>query len=70
MLLDREGLLTALRTLDEELAAAGIRGEVFIVGGAAMALAYDARRATVDVDGIFVPADEVRKAAGAGRRAS
>ena len=28
-----------------------------------MALAYDARRATVDVDAIFVPAAEVRKAA-------
>jgi len=28
-----------------------------------MALAYDARRATVDVDGIFVPAAEVRMAA-------
>jgi hypothetical protein len=63
MLLDREGLLTALRTLDEELAASGIRGEVFIVGGAAMALAYDARRATVDVDAVFVPAAEVRMAA-------
>jgi hypothetical protein len=63
MLLDREGLLTALRSLDEELATSGIRGEVFIVGGAAMALAYDARRATVDVDGIFVPAAEVRLAA-------
>jgi len=28
-----------------------------------MALAYDARRATVDVDAIFVPVTEVRKAA-------
>ena len=63
MLLDRDGLLTALRTLDEELAASGIRGEVFIVGGAAMALAYDTRRATVDVDAVFVPAAEVRMAA-------
>jgi hypothetical protein len=63
MLLDREGLLTALRALDEELAASDIRAEVFVVGGAAMALAYDARRATVDVDAIFVPAAEVRAAA-------
>jgi len=53
----------ALRSLDEELSAVGVRGEVFVVGGAAMALAYDARRATVDVDAIFVPAVEVRKAA-------
>lgn len=53
----------ALRSLDEELGAVGVRGKVFVVGGAAMALAYDARRATVDVDAVFVPAAEVRKAA-------
>jgi len=63
VLLDREELLAALGLLDEELGAVGVRGEVFVVGGAAMALAYDARRATVDVDAIFVPAAEVRKAA-------
>ena len=63
MLLDRNGLLEALKALDHELAAVGVRGEVFVVGGAAMALAYDARRATVDVDAIFVPANEVREAA-------
>jgi len=63
VLLDREELLEALRLLDQELGAVGIRGEVFVVGGAAMALAYDARRATVDVDAIFVPAAEVRDAA-------
>jgi hypothetical protein len=62
-MLDRDGLLLALRSLDIELAAVGVRGEVFVVGGAAMALAYDARRATVDVDAIFVPAREVRDAA-------
>ncbi len=53
----------ALGALDNELASAGVRGEVFVVGGAAMALAYDARRATVAVDAIFVPATEVRSAA-------
>lgn len=63
MLLDRSGLLSALHSLDEELGSAGIRGEVFIVGGAAMALAYDARRSTVDVDAIFAPSQEVREAA-------
>ena len=62
MLFDREGLLIALRSLDEELGAVGVRGDVFVVDGAAMALAYDARRATVDVDAIFVPAIEVRMA--------
>jgi hypothetical protein len=63
MLLDRSSLLAALEELDEELGSAGIRGEVFVVGGAAMALAYDARRSTVDVDAIFAPSKEVREAA-------
>lgn len=62
-LLDRKGLLRALRALDEELGNVGIRGEVFVVGGAAMALAYDVRRSTVDVDAVFAPSAEVRKAA-------
>ncbi len=63
MLLDRDGRLSALRSLDEELGSAGIRGEVFVVGGAAMALAYDARRSTVDVDAVFEPSREIREAA-------
>jgi len=62
-LFDRDGLLAALSALDEELGVAGVRGEVFVVGGAAMALAYDARRATVDVDAVFAPSVEVRSAA-------
>jgi hypothetical protein len=39
-----------LLQLDEELKILNVRGEVFIVGGAAMAIAYDTRRATADVD--------------------
>jgi hypothetical protein len=61
---DRIGILDALRALDHELGADGIRGEIFIVGGAAMALAYDERRATADVDAVFAPTEGVRKAAG------
>ncbi|MGH3472182.1 MAG: DUF6036 family nucleotidyltransferase [Nocardioidaceae bacterium] len=64
MLLDRDGVLRALRALDEELATTGTRADLFVVGGAAMAVAYDARRATVDVDAVFVPTREVRLAAG------
>lgn len=60
-LLDRKELLRALRALDEELGNVGIRGEVFVVGGA-MALAYDVRRSIVDVDAVFAPSAEVRKA--------
>jgi hypothetical protein len=63
MLLDRDGIELALRALDEELGHQAVQAELFVVGGAAMALAYDARRATVDVDAVFVPAAEVRLAA-------
>jgi len=62
-LLDRDEILRTLRALDEELGRIGIRGEIFVVGGAAMALAYDTRRSTVDVDAVFAPSSEVRIAA-------
>src|ERR1035438_4999976 len=65
-LLGRRELLHALEELDQELGALNVRGEVFIIGGAAMAIAYDTRRATSDVDAVFVSSSEVR-AAGWGR---
>jgi hypothetical protein len=46
-----------------ELDAAGQRAENFLVGGAAIALCFDARRATRDLDAVFAPADSVRRAA-------
>jgi Nucleotidyltransferase of unknown function (DUF6036) len=63
MLLDREGVLRAFGALNEELGRGGTRADVSVVGGAAMAVAYDARRATVDVDAVFSPTTEVRSAA-------
>ncbi|WP_158566335.1 hypothetical protein [Micromonospora craterilacus] len=33
----------------------GVVADIFVVGGAAMALAYDARQVTRDVDATFVP---------------
>lgn len=63
-MLTRKRILQLFEELDEELGSAGIRGDVFIVGGAAMSLAYDARPGTRDVDGIWHPAAEIRAAAG------
>ena len=48
--------------LDAELAAESVEGEVYVVGGAVMCLALDARSATRDVDAFFRPTRLVRQA--------
>ncbi len=59
----REDLLAAFQAMDEELRLRGVRAELFVVGGAAMAIAYDARRSTTDVDAVFAPSGVVREVA-------
>ena len=61
--LDAGAIHELLVDLDAELAARGARGEIFLVDGAAIALAYDTRRATRDLDAVFAPTDVVRDAA-------
>lgn len=61
--LRRDEILNLLHLLDAELARDGICGELYLVGGAVMCLAFDARRATRDLDGFFRPARAVRAAA-------
>jgi hypothetical protein len=49
--------------LNQELERKSVVGEVYLVGGAVMCLALDARPATRDVDAFFRPTREVRQAA-------
>ena len=62
-MLDRKGALAALEELARVLASKGIEGRLFVVGGAAMALAFDARRMTRDIDAVFEPKSEIYRAA-------
>jgi hypothetical protein len=61
--------LTAASILDlfaevsHELETRGEQGQLFVVGGAAMALEHDSARVTRDVDALCVPATVVRRAA-------
>jgi uncharacterized nucleotidyltransferase DUF6036 len=48
-------IVSALQALGDELSREGVRGQIFIVGGAAMALAYSTRRVTKDIDAAFEP---------------
>ncbi|GAA2382205.1 hypothetical protein Cme02nite_53310 [Catellatospora methionotrophica] len=54
-LLDRVAIEDAFRRLGERLARRGVVADLYIFGGAAMALAYDARRSTRDIDAVFQP---------------
>jgi predicted nucleotidyltransferase len=55
VLFGRPELERAFTALGTRLAGRGVVADIFVVGGAAMALAYDANRVTQDVDALFVP---------------
>ncbi|MFM9904585.1 MAG: hypothetical protein ACKVQJ_08455 [Pyrinomonadaceae bacterium] len=57
-----EEITSYMTELDDELRLMDIKGEVSLYGGAVMCLVYDARPATKDVDAIFKPTAEIRKA--------
>lgn len=62
-LLTRADIRRLLEMLNEELRQTHTQGEIFVVGGAVMCLAYDVRASTKDIDALFRPPTVVREAA-------
>ncbi|HET9894951.1 MAG TPA: DUF6036 family nucleotidyltransferase [Streptosporangiaceae bacterium] len=54
-LLDRDSIKDAFRRLGDRLVRRGVVADIYVIGGAAMALAYDGRRSTRDIDAVFKP---------------
>jgi len=61
--MDRGEIIVALTALAAELERRGVSAEMYVVGGAAIALAFDERRATRDIDAVFEPKSAVYEAA-------
>ncbi|HWM55233.1 MAG TPA: hypothetical protein VNO20_07590 [Solirubrobacterales bacterium] len=61
--MDRGEIIDALTALAGELDRRGVSAEMYVVGGAAIALAFDERRATRDIDAVFEPKSVVYEAA-------
>lgn len=56
---DRAQIIDLLTELGRRLSAKGVAGRLYVVGGAAMALEFDTRRTTRDVDAILDPQDTI-----------
>ena len=60
----RDEIVELLVELGSRLHVRGVVGEMYVVGGAAIALAFDERRSTADIDAVFEPKAVIYEAAG------
>lgn len=63
-LLSAERIREAFAALADRLRRRGVRGDLYVFGGAAMVMAYDAREGTRDVDAIWSPHGVIVEEAG------
>jgi hypothetical protein len=61
--LSRQDIERLFTLLNEELRKSSVNGEIYLVGGAVMCLAFGARESTRDVDAYFKPTQQIREAA-------
>jgi hypothetical protein len=61
--LDRPTIIAALARLAELLRERGVKGEICLLSGTAMVLAFNARPSAKDVDAIFEPVTVIRELA-------
>jgi hypothetical protein len=61
--LDRAEITEVLTELGRRLQAEGVEATLYVVGGAAIAIQFDRRRVTKDIDAVFHPTTTVREAA-------
>ena len=59
--LSKDDMLIYFEEINRRLAAEGKHGEITMTGGATMALVYNARNSTQDIDAIFQPKEDMRK---------
>jgi predicted nucleotidyltransferase len=64
-LLDAHQIRELLAELGRRIDARGLEGRMFLVGGAAMALAFSRERVTRDLDAVFEPKSEIYQEAAA-----
>src|SRR5271156_3446270 len=57
--LNRDEMESALAELADQLNVRNVKAKIYLVGGAVMVLAFDARFSTGDIDGAMYPTDEV-----------
>lgn len=56
-------ILRLLKVLNSKLEKLEIQGELYLLGGAVMCLAFDTRASTNDIDAIFAPRTKIRELA-------